>query len=53
MHKRTVWIPEVNVEIIVQIPDDRDDEEYIEDVFDEIMNEKYRFSDWDFVDGIS
>lgn len=53
MHKRTVWIHEVNVEIIVQIPDDQDDEECVEDMLDKIMNEKCRSFGWNFVDGIS
>lgn len=53
MHKRTVWIQSLGIEFIVSIPDDADDEEYIDQVFDESLNEKYRYSHWDFIDGIS
>lgn len=53
VHRRVVRIENLDIELIVSIPDDEDDDEYIDRVFDKILNKKYRFSDWDFIDGIS
>ena len=42
------------VEIIISVPEDRDAEEYIDELLDSILNEDLRYNvEWDFVDGIS
>lgn len=58
MEKRTILVkpscfaPEF--EIIISIPEDRDAEEYIDELLDSILNEDLRYNvEWDFVDGIS
>ena len=41
-------------EIIISVPEDRDAEEYIDELLDSILNEDLRYNvEWDFVDGIS
>ena len=40
--------------MIISIPEDRDTEEYIDELLDCILNEDLRYNvDWDFIDGIS
>ena len=58
MEKRTIWVksscfaPEF--EMIIPIPTDRDDEEYIDELLDGILNPEFRYNvEWDFVDGLS
>ena len=58
MEKRTIWIkpscfaPEL--EMIIPIPDNRDAEEYIDELLDAILADEFRYNvEWDFVDGIS
>lgn len=58
MEKRTIWVkpstfaPEF--EMIIPVPTDRDDEEYIEELLDGILNDEFRYNiEWDFVDGLS
>ncbi len=58
MEKRTILVrpsclaPEF--EIIISVPEDRDAEEYIDELLDSILNEDLRYNvEWDFVDGIS
>lgn len=58
MEKRTIWVkpstfaPEF--ETIIPVPTDRDDEEYIEELLDGILNDEFRYNiEWDFVDGLS
>lgn len=58
MEKRTILVkpscfaPEF--EIIISVPEDRDAEEYINELLDSILNEDLRYNvEWDFVDGIS
>lgn len=58
MEKRTIWVksscfaPEF--EMIIPIPTNRDDEEYIDELLDGILNNEARYNiEWDFVDGLS
>lgn len=58
MEKRTISVktscfaPEF--EMIISVPEDRDSEEYIDELLDGILNEDLRYNvEWDFVDGIS
>lgn len=58
MEKRTIWVklsclaPEF--EMIIPIPTDRDDEEYIDELLDGILSTEFRYNaKWDFVDGLS
>ena len=58
MEKRTIWVkpscfaPEF--EMIIPIPTDRDDEEYIDKMLNAILNDEFRNNaEWDFVDGLS
>lgn len=58
MEKRTVWvktscfIPEF--EMIIPVPDNRDSEEYIDELLDGILNDDLKYNvEWDFSDGIS
>lgn len=58
MEKRTISVqpscfaPEF--EMIIPIPDDRDPEEYIDELLEAILDEEFRYNvEWDFVDGIS
>lgn len=58
MEKRTIWVklscfaPEF--EMIIPIPTDRDDEEYIDELLDGILSTEFRYNvEWDFVDGLS
>lgn len=40
--------------MIIPIPDDRDTEEYIDELLEAILNDEFRYNvEWDFVDGIS
>lgn len=57
MERRIIWvvpstfIPEF--EMIVPVPDDRDAEEYIDELLDSILAEDLKYNvDWDFVDGL-
>lgn len=41
-------------EMIIPVPTDRDDEEYIDELLDGILNDEFRYNiEWDFVDGLS
>lgn len=41
-------------DMIVSVPEDRDAEEYIDELLDGILNEDLRYNvEWDFIDGIS
>lgn len=58
MEKRTIWVkpstfaPEF--EMIIPVPTDRDDEEYIDELLDGILNDEFRYNiEWDFVNGLS
>ena len=58
MEKRTIWVksscfaPEF--EMIIPIPTDRDDEEYIDELLDGMLSTELRYNvEWDFVDGLS
>ena len=58
MNKRTISVkpscfsPELGM--IVSVPEDRDAEEYIDELLDGILNEGLRYNvEWDFIDGIS
>ena len=58
MEKRTIWVkpscfaPEF--EMIIPIPTDRDDEEYIDELLDRILSTEFRYNvEWDFIDGLS
>lgn len=58
MEKRTIWVkpscfaPEF--EMIIQIPEERDTEEYIDEFLDGILSDGFRYNvEWDFVDGLS
>lgn len=58
MEKRAIWVkpstfaPEF--EMIIPVPTDRDDEEYIDELLDGILNDEFRYNiEWDFVDGLS
>lgn len=58
MEKRTIWVkPSCFTpwfEMIIPIPTDRDDEEYIDELLDGILNDKLRYKiEWDFVDGLN
>lgn len=58
MEKRTIWVkPSTFVpefEMIIPVPTDRDDEEYIDELLDGILNDEFRYNiEWDFVDGLS
>ena len=57
MERRTIWVvPSTFVpefEMIVYVPDDRDAEEYIDELLDSILAEDLKYNvDWDFVDGL-
>ena len=57
MERRTIWVvPSTFVpefEMIVHVPDDRDAEEYIDELLDSILAEDLKYNvDWDFVDGL-
>ena len=52
MEKRTIWVkpstfaPEF--EMIIPVPTDRDDEEYIDELLDGILNDEFRYNiEWD------
>lgn len=58
MEKRTITIkpscfcPEFDM--IIPVPDDRDTEEYIDELLDGILSDEARYNtEWDFTDGIS
>lgn len=58
MEKRTIWVKPSSLapefEMIIYVPTDRDDEEYIDELLDGILNDEFRYNvDWDFVDGLS
>lgn len=40
--------------MIIPVPTDRDDEEYIDELLDAILRDEFRYNvEWDFVDGLS
>lgn len=58
MEKRTIWVkpscfvPEF--EMIIPVPEDRDTEEYIDELLDATLSDEFRYNvEWDFVDGLS
>lgn len=58
MEKRTIWVkpscfaPEF--EMIIPVPEERDAEEYIDDLLDAILSDEFRYNvEWDFADGLS
>ena len=58
MEKRTIWIkpncfiPEF--EMVIPVPDNRDSEEYIDELLDGILKDDLKYNiEWDFVDGLS
>lgn len=58
MEKRTILVksscfaPEF--EMIISVPEDRDTEEYIDELLDGSLNDDLRYNtEWDFIDGIS
>lgn len=58
MEKRTIcikpscFIPEF--EMIIPVPDNRDSEEYIDELLDGILKDDLKYNvEWDFVDGLS
>lgn len=58
MEKRTIdFCPAAGLPsfiAILEIPDDRDAEEYIDEYFDLILSDDVRYNaEWEFVDGIS
>lgn len=58
MEKRTISVKPScfasEFEMIIPIPEDRDSEEYIDELLDGILNEDLRYNvEWGFVDGIS
>ena len=53
--QRTIWVkPSCFVpkfEMSIQIPEIRDDEEYIDELLDGILNNEFRYNaEWDFTD---
>lgn len=58
MEKRTICVKPScfapGFEMIIPIPSDRDDEEYIDELLDGILSPEFRYNvEWDFVDGLS
>ena len=58
MEKRTIWVKPScfasEFEMVIPVPTDRDDEEYIDELLDGILNNEVRYNiEWDFVDGLS
>ena len=58
MEKRTICVnPSCFVpgfEMIISVPDDRDTEEYIDELLEGILSDEFRYNvEWDFVDGLS
>lgn len=58
MEKRTIWVkPSCFIsefEMIIPVPDNRDSEEYIDELLDGILNDDLKYNvEWDFSDGIS
>lgn len=58
LNKRTIWVkpscfsPEF--EMIIPVPENRDDEEYIDELLDGILKEDFAYNvEWDFIDGLS
>lgn len=58
MEKRSILVkpscfsPEF--EMIISVPEDRNPEEYIDELLDGILSEEFKYNvEWDFVDGIS
>lgn len=58
MGKRTILVkpscfaPEF--EMIISVPETRDDEEYTDELLSAILNDEFRYNvEWDFVDGLS
>jgi len=50
--KPSCFAPEF--EMIVSVPEDRDPEEYIDELLDSILNEDLKYNtEWDFAGGIS
>lgn len=58
MEKRTIYVKPScfapGFEMVLSIPEDRDEEEYIDELLDGILNEDMKYNvEWDFIDGIS
>ncbi len=58
MEERTIWVKPScfapGFKMIISVHDDRDAEEYIDELLDSILNEDLRYNvEWDFCDGIS
>lgn len=58
MEKRTIWVkPSCFTpifEMIIPVPECRDDEEYIDELLDGILTDGFQYNiEWDFVDGLS
>lgn len=58
MEKRTICVKPscfvAEFEMIISIPDDRDAEEWIDELLDGILSEEFRYNaEWEFVDGIA
>ncbi len=50
--KPTCFAPEF--EMMIQVPNERDAEEYIDELLDGIFNDEARYNaEWDFVDGLA
>lgn len=57
MKKTAIWIRLSRLapgfEMRIPVPEGRDEEEYIDELLDEIINEDLRFNvEWDFCDGV-
>lgn len=52
-HKKTIYIPTMDIEMVVPVPEGMDDEECVDSILDEILTERFKYLHWDFVDGIS
>lgn len=58
MEKRTIYVKPScfapGFEMIISVPDDRDAEEWIDEMLEGILSEDFKYNvEWDFSDGIS
>lgn len=58
MEKRTITVKSTcfspRFEMIITVPNDRDAEEYIDELLDGIFSDEVRYNaEWDFVDGLA
>lgn len=58
MEKRTITVQPTcfapQFEMIIAVPNDRDAEEYIDELLDGIFSDEVRYNaEWDFVDGLA